>query len=521
MNREDRRAISREYFSRERLAEHHFRSFNNFLDRGMQRVVDEKESIETDIGDKEGQEPVRVDLSNVRIVTPRVREADGSEELLYPQEARLRNITYSAPVFMEMSIIRGGDEEEEHVVDQAETKVGRMPVMVGSNKCNIADFSREELIEIGEDPADPGGYFIVNGSERVLMTSEDLAPNKILAEYDTKYGDQIQIAKTFSQRRGYRALVLCERNRNGILEVSFPSVSGSINFVTLVRALGLESDEEIVHRVSDDPEIVKFMLENLEAAEVDSTAEAIETLGQRVAAGQGKNYQLKRANYVIDRYLLPHLHEEGVEDEEVRMNKAVYLCRMAEACFELALERRESDDKDHYANKRLKVSGDLMKDLFRTALNKLARDVKYQLERANLRNRQLSVSTVVRSDVLTERLEHPIATGNWVGGRSGVSQLVDRTDYMGVLSHLRRLRSPLSRSQPHFEARDLHATQWGRICPSETPEGPNCGLVKNFAQAMELSQNVDDERGLKRELASMGVEGIPGIETVETHTADD
>jgi DNA-directed RNA polymerase subunit B" len=521
MNRETRREISREYFSRERLAEHHFRSFNNFLDRGMQDVVDEKESIETDIGDKEGQEPVRVDLGNVRIVTPRVREADGSEELLYPQEARLRNITYSAPVFMEMTIVRGGDEEEEHIVDQSETKVGRMPIMVGSNKCNIADFTREELIEIGEDPADPGGYFCVNGSERVLMTSEDLAPNKILAEYDTKYGDEIQIAKTFSQRRGYRALVLCERNRNGILEVSFPSVSGSINFVTLVRALALESDEEIVHRVSDDPEIVKFMLENLEAAEVQSTPEAIEALGKRVASGQGKNYQLKRANYVIDRYLLPHLHEEGVEEEEVRMNKAVYLCRMAEACFELALGRRESDDKDHYANKRLKVSGDLMKDLFRTALNKLARDVKYQLERANMRNRQLSVNTVVRSDVLTERLEHPIATGNWVGGRSGVSQLVDRTDYMGVLSHLRRLRSPLSRSQPHFEARDLHATQWGRICPSETPEGPNCGLVKNFAQAMELSQNVEDERGLKRELASMGVEGIPGIETVETHTADD
>ncbi|MFB6087885.1 MAG: DNA-directed RNA polymerase subunit B'', partial [Haloarculaceae archaeon] len=234
----------------------------------------------------------------------------------------------------------------------------------------------------------------------------------------------------------------------------------------------------------------------------------------------GKNYQLKRANYVIDRYLLPHLHEEGVPDEETRMNKAYYLCRMAEAAFELALRRRQPDDKDHYANKRLKVSGDLMKDLFRTALNKLARDVKYQLERANMRNRQLTVNTVVRSDVLTERLEHPIATGNWVGGRSGVSQLVDRTDHMGVLSHLRRLRSPLSRSQPHFEARDLHATQWGRICPSETPEGPNCGLVKNFAQAMELSQNVEDERELKAELASMGVEGIPEITTQAT-PADD
>jgi len=511
MDQHDRRTISREYFSRERLADHHFRSFNAFLDRGMQEVVDEKATIDTDIGDKEGEEPVWVELGDVRIVTPRVREADGSEELLYPQEARLRNITYAAPVFMEMAIVKGGEEEEERVVDQTETKVGQMPVMVGSNKCNIAGFNREELIDIGEDPADPGGYFLVNGSERVLMTSEDLAPNKILAEYDSKYGDEIQVAKTFSQRRGYRALVLVERTRDGLLEISFPSVSGSVDFVTLVRALGLESDEEIVHRVSDDPEIVKFMLENLEAADVHSTEEAIETLGQRVAAGQGKNYQLKRANYVIDRYLLPHLHEEGVDDEEVRINKAFYLCRMAEACFELALNRRDSDDKDHYANKRLKVSGDLMRDLFRTALNKLARDVKYQLERANMRNRNLSVSTVVRSDVLTERLEHPLATGNWVGGRSGVSQLVDRTDFMGVLSHLRRLRSPLSRSQPHFEARDLHATQWGRICPSETPEGPNCGLVKNFAQAMELSQHVEDEKPLKRTLSEMGVEGVPGV----------
>jgi DNA-directed RNA polymerase subunit B" len=520
MNTEDRRTISREYFAQDRLAEHHFRSFNAFLGRGMQNVVDEKETIETDIGDKEDEEPVFVELGDVRVVTPRVREADGSEELLYPQEARLRNITYAAPVFMEMRIVEGGEEEEERILDEAETKIGRMPIMVGSDKCNIADFSERDLIEIGEDPADPGGYFIVNGSERVLMTSEDLAPNKILAETDTKYGDTIEVAKTFSQRRGYRALVLCERGRDGLLEVSFPSVSGSIDFTTLVRALGLESDEEIVHRVSDDPEIVKFMLENLEEAEVQTQEGAIEELGQRVASGQGKNYQLKRANYVIDRYLLPHLHEEGVPEEDVRINKAYYLCRMAEACFELALERRDADDKDHYANKRLKVSGDLMQDLFRTALNKLARDVKYQLERAHMRNRQLSVSTVVRSDVLTERLEHPLATGNWVGGRSGVSQLVDRTDHMGVLSHLRRLRSPLSRSQPHFEARDLHATQWGRICPSETPEGPNCGLVKNFAQAMELSQDVADEQRLKRELVSMGVAGIPGFENTNA-PADD
>ncbi|MDL5502812.1 MAG: DNA-directed RNA polymerase subunit B'', partial [Candidatus Methanoperedens sp.] len=115
-----------------------------------------------------------------------------------------------------------------------------------------------------------------------------------------------------------------------------------------------------------------------------------------------------------------------------------------------------------------------------------------------------NVTTIVRSDVLTERLVHALATGNWVGGRTGVSQLLDRTDYIATLSHLRRVISPLSRAQPHFEARDLHPTQWGRICPSETPEGPNCGLVKNFAQLVEISTAAGNEVQLKKMLLDMG-----------------
>ena len=95
---------------------------------------------------------------------------------------------------------------------------------------------------------------------------------------------------------------------------------------------------------------------------------------------------------------------------------------MAEACFDLVLNKRRIDDKDHYSNKRLKLAGDLMEDLFRISLNRLTRDIKYQLERASMRHRDLSIATAVRADVLTERLLHPLATGNWVGGRTGVSQ---------------------------------------------------------------------------------------------------
>lgn len=489
----DREILSRSYFKRENIVRHHVDSFNDFLDYGLQKVITEQGVIETDIED------TYVKLGDIRIGKPNVKEADGSQDLLYPNDARLRNITYSAPIHLEMTIVQG-DEEKEPV----EAVIGQLPIMLLSKGCNLFDMTSEEMVKMGEDPLDPGGYFIVNGTERVIMTLEDLAPNKILVEFEERYGDRIEVAKVFSERRGYRALCVVERGRKSIVEVSFPSISGRLTFITLMRALGVETDADIVDTVSDDPDIIKFLLENLEEAEVHTTEEAMEKVGARVAAGQTREYQMKRANYVIDRYLLPHLGN----DEAHRYIKAQYLGRMAESCFELAVGRRKPADKDHYSNKRLKLSGDLMEDLFRVSFNRLARDIKYQLERANMRNRDLNVVTVVRADVLTERLGHPLATGNWVGGRAGVSQLLDRIDYMASLSHLRRVISPLSRAQPHFEARDLHPTQWGRICPSETPEGPNCGLVKNFAQMVEISTEVFDINALKQTFFNIGVEPL-------------
>ena len=103
---------------------------------------------------------------------------------------------------------------------------------------------------------------------------------------------------------------------------------------------------------------------------------------------------------------------------------------------------------------------------------------------------------------------HALATGNWVGGRSGVSQLLDRTTYIAALSHMRRVTSPLVRSQPHFEARDLHPTHWGRLCPNETPEGQNCGLVKNAAQMIDVSEEVPED-DVKELLVEAGVDSSP------------
>ncbi len=511
--------LSQAFFSREHVARHQLDSYNHFLINNLQKVVDEQRVIETDIETRgKGNEPVSVELGELKILKPLVREADGSQSELFPGEARLRNITYAAPIQLDLTLVQGGVSHE-----PVTATIGQLPIMVGSVACNLHGMTDEERTAHGEDPLDPGGYFIVNGTERVLMTLEDLASNKIMTEYTERYNERIYVAKVFSQYRGYRALVVVERNRKNLLEVTFPSVAGHLRFVDMMRALGMTSDADVVKAVSTDEEILTFMMQNLEESECDTVECGVMYVGKKLAPNQTRDYQRKRAEFVLDNYLLPHLNYlmpriVNEEDEKcmkivhsVRLAKAHFLGRMAEACFDLVLNRRRIDDKDHYANKRLKLAGDLMEDLFRISLNRLTRDVKYQLERASMRHRDLSIATAVRADVLTERLLHPLATGNWVGGRTGVSQLLDRVDHMSVLSHLRRVISPLSRSQPHFEARDLHPTQWGRICPSETPEGPNCGLVKNFAQMVEISKGVQSDEEIIKMLYGMGVERI-GVE---------
>ncbi len=500
------------------MARHQLDSFNNFLQYNLQKVVNEQRVIETDIENRgKSNEPVWVELGTIEVKKPLVREADGSQSELFPSEARLRNLTYAAPMHLDMTLVQGDDRQEAVL-----TTIGHLPIMIGSSACNMYGMPNDERVSHGEDPLDPGGYFIVNGTERVLMTLEDLASNKIMTEFTERYNERIYVAKVFSQFRGYRALVVVERNKKNLLEVSFPSVAGHLKFVDLMRALGMDSDHAVVEAVSTDEDILTFMMQNLEESSCDSIESGIMYVGKKLAPNQTRDYQRKRAEFVLDNYLLPHLNylmpanlteeDPGYQTavEGVRLAKAHFLGRMAESCFDLVLDKRRIDDKDHYSNKRLKLAGDLMEDLFRISLNRLTRDIKYQLERASMRHRDLSIGTAVRADVLTERLLHPLATGNWVGGRTGVSQLLDRIDHMAVLSHLRRVISPLSRSQPHFEARDLHPTQWGRICPSETPEGPNCGLVKNFAQMVEISKGVQDEDEVVGVLYNLGVEALKG-----------
>ena len=479
--------LTRDYLLENSLVGQFIESYDKFVDSGLQKVVNAQEIIEPQI------EGLVLKLGKIRVEKPRVVEVDGSSRVLYPMEARARDLSYTAPLFLEITpVIHGSEKRTEEVL------IGELPVMVKSKLCHLRGKTSEELVEMGEDRLDPGGYFVVNGTEKALMTLEDLAPNRILLSRE-KDGKLVQ-AKIFSTRLGFRGRCTVDRVFEGKLGLTLPSYSKALEIMLVLKALGLDKREKIVEAFSDAPEVLNDLELNFELDEAKNKREALETIGKRAAPGQPVEYQVRRAELLLDRYLLPHI---GI-DETTRIAKAYFLTRMAERAILVAYKKRGVEDKDHYANKRLKITGTLMEELFLYAFQFLVKDIAYQMERANVRGRKMSMFAVVRPDALTDRIRYSMATGNWVGGHTGVCQPLDRYNYISANSFLRRVTSPLAKKHPHYKARDLNGTHYGRLDPNETPEGPNCGLVKSLSIFCNVSTGVD-EKPLEQSLRQLGV----------------
>ncbi|WP_455364490.1 DNA-directed RNA polymerase subunit B [[Eubacterium] cellulosolvens] len=458
------------------LVRQHIDSFDDFIGKGLQAIIDEVGEIPIEVEEY----PLKIKLGKIEVETPKVTEVDGAERQIFPMEARIRNLTYAAPLHLEMTLIVDGRESKTELV-----YIGDIPIMLKSKICPLSRLSSEELINIGEDSLDPGGYFIVNGSERVIVALEDLAPNKILVDIEQTSTSKTYKAKIFSTTVGFRARIEAKMKSDGAIYISMPGIPVDIPIIILMKALGIEEDIKIAAAVSPYGEIQDEMESSFEkSVGVNTVKDALLFLGNRLAPGQVEEYRIKKSENVLDRNFLPHIGRMP----ENRKDKFYFLAEMANRLIELKLGIREEDDKDHYGNKRLKLAGALLSELFRISSRNLVRDLKYQLERVTVRRHpDLLIANSVRPGIITERIQHSIATGNWVRGRVGITQLLDRTNFYSTLSHLRRLQSPLSRSQPNLEARDLHPTHWGRLCPNETPEGSNCGLVKNLALSSEIS----------------------------------
>jgi DNA-directed RNA polymerase subunit B len=453
-------------------------SFNDFIDNRIPSIIKQIKEIKPEVPDL-GE--FKIKLGDFKLTPPSVKEADGSVRNILPSEARIRNLTYASPMYVEMTPILNGIESETIWVN-----FGDLPIMLKSKMCPLSTMTDRELIEAGESPDDPGGYFIINGTERVLVLIEEIAPNRIIVE-KSNISNITATARIHSEKDGYIQRHVVERKTDGIIRINFANIN-NLPIAILLKALGLESDKDIITTISFDPEIQEEFYPNLFESESTTAKEAIDEIGKRIRIPQ-KEYRRERVARLIDRYLLPHLGQE----KENRLDKAIFIAKAVNKLLLYHLNKIPEDDLDHYANKRLRLSGDLLEILFRSILLGkwgLITRITYNYQKLTKRGRFPPLPAIVEANVLTNQIVSALAIGSWVGGRTGVSQRLERSSYIKTLSHMRNILSPLTATQEHFEARELHPTHWGRIDPSQTPEGATIGLRKYLCVMTQITKGV-------------------------------
>jgi len=482
---EDRKhLIVKNYLKEHSLVESNIISFNNFIEKRMQEIVEE-------ISETINNEDFEITLGKIDVGTPKVIEADGSSSQITPDEAKMRNLTYAAPVTLDITV------KKDDQIDSETVEIGKIPVMVRSKACNTYGMSKEDLIKNYHDPLDPGGYFIIKGNERVMVMAEDLAENQPFIETNSK-GDLV--LRLFSLKGTYRIPVWLSENKEGILGTSFSKFK-DIPAVIILKALGMTKESDIQKYIGKETDSVIVNL--YEYVNIGTKEDAMMYISEKANLQGTKKEILDRVKQRIDSYLFPHMGQK----KEDRMKKAITLCKLIKQ-FLIAKENPQlRTDKDHYANKRVRLSGDLLATLFRVNLGILIRDIQYSLQKATKRRKFFSIKIIAKSTLFSHRVESAIATGSWTGERSGITQNMDKTNYLATISQLQRVSSMLPSEQENFAARTLHPTHFGRFCPIETPEGTEIGLRKNLAILSRVSTRVDlDENEFIKLLESEGME---------------
>lgn len=483
------------HFENHSFVEQDINSFNEFLDRGLQKIVDDVGDIVPTIIPQE-YENFKIKLGKVHVGKPEITEADGSKRPIYPMESRLRQLTYSAPIYLEVSA-HINDVQRESFTSQ----ICKIPIMLKSNNCHLKGLKKEDLIKHGEDSDDHGGYFVINGNERTFIIVEDLASNKLFVKKSAT-GPSKYIGKLFSERGNYRIPHTVEQMKDGVIYFSFSRFK-RIPIIAVIKALRLTSDKDVMSLISLEGGQDDVLVNLYNSVELKSQNDALDFLAKQAGIVQ-KEFKHEKILEQLDKYLLPHLGSTS----KSRTTKAHNLCKLIKKYLMISSEGVKSQSQDHYTNKRLKLSGDLLADLFRVNVNSLVQDILYNFQRLVKRGKFSSIRIIIRDQLLTQRVKSAIATGTWPAGRKGISQNMARTNFIDNISHLQRVVSLLTSTQENFEARALHSTHWGRLCPVETPEGTPIGLRKNLSLLSKITTKDHSEEKVKKILEGSGLKSV-------------
>lgn len=461
---------------------------------------------------------VTMEFENVILRKPTIFENNGSVQPMMPNDARLRNLTYAAPLYVDVRVTTSFiDNTQKGIKEVKQTKqrvfpnvhLGKIPVMVGSKYCLLQDQRYIHPSAMGECSEDPGGYFIIQGGERVIISQERMSENRPFVFRNNRNSSKElevvevkSIGPTNEQVPKSNTVKIVYSPRNPLimsLKCSLPRVKSEIPAFILFRALGIQTDKDIYELImgpEHDPAFDSILEESMNEGLIAKTQEeAIAYIGQHINTWSIKNQKPVVVQDILNEELFPYI---GGETENFK--KACMLAHMVRKVLWVAHGRVPIDDRDGYANKRVDLPGFLLANLFRTYYSaKMVKDIRASLAKeihsgswrasgnyediVNVSN----IYKIIKSTIIDVGLRSSLATGNFgsakLGGPSkiGISQVLNRLNYLSMISHLRRNSTPIEKTGKLIPPRKLHASQWGYVCPCETPEGHSVGVVKNLS----------------------------------------
>ncbi|CRG95941.1 DNA-directed RNA polymerase III subunit, putative [Plasmodium gallinaceum] len=512
------------------LVKQHIESYNYFIKREIKTIMNATTNkiIKSDI-----DEHFYVEFLDINVGTPSIEE-NMIETNLTPQICRQRDLTYSAPIYVDVEYVKGNS-----IITKNNVEIGRLPVMLRSDICVLNNKNEEELMKLGECPYDPGGYFIVKGTERVLLMQEQLSKNRIIVEMDIKHNICATITSTTAESKSRCAIVY----KNNKLYLKHNSFIDDIGVCIILRAMGYESDQEIFQMVGSQGKYLNgilLSLYELYTENIKTNLDALLYIGKKIrprllAKGffsSMKEKQVKNEKDIIEegldflsRVLLSHIQQKSKYDFR---NKARCICLMIRRVLDSANNKNEIDDKDYYGNKRLELAGQLISLLFEDLYKRFYFTLKKQIDQTlskymqsnynsklknngNINDNYPDVFRNLPKDIITRGMQTAISTGNWNIKRfkmekSGVSQVLSRLSFIACIGMMTRLNSQFEKGRKVSGPRALQPSQWGVLCPCDTPEGESCGLVKNLALMTHVTNDNENNENLIEILYTLGVE---------------
>ncbi|GAX22919.1 DNA-directed RNA polymerase II subunit RPB2 [Fistulifera solaris] len=503
VTQEDSWAVISAYFEEKGLVRQQLDSFDEFIQNTMQELVDDSGDIrvspevqhmvgyDDEAYDAEQQKDTKlvfeIHFGQVYLSKPTTVEKDGKVTYMFPHEARLRNLTYAAPLYVDVDLNQYHVPREVNVNDPSEDMgepvstehakkefLGYVPIMLRCLFCVLSDKDDAELSELGECIYDQGGYFVINGSEKVIIAQERLSNNHVYAFKKKQPSKFSWVIETRSQvensTRPVSSLYIQMYHKGGRgaiegnqIRSTLPYIRTDVPVVIIFRALGYVADRDIIeHVVYDltDGEMMDLFRPSLEEAFVIQRQDvALDFIGRRGSAKDvTKEDRMRYAQAILQKEVLPHVGTE----EHCETKKGFFIGYAVHKLLMCKLGRADEDDRDHFGKKRLDLAGPLLGGLFRILFRKLTKDVRKHLQRCLDEGKHFNIGASIKSNHITDGLKYSLATGNWgdkgMTAKAGVSQVLNRLTYASSLSHLRRSNTPLA----HKEVRIY--TDAGRIC---------------------------------------------------------